>query len=119
MNTFGPTYDKATDGERLATQMETILQYVRGMTLGGSWLTLKEIARDTGFPEASISAQLRHLRKPQFGSWRVEKQRRNNRIYSLVFDETSERNYVEVTNGSWEYRILPPVPSGQMKMWRE
>src|SRR5260370_22089727 len=32
-----------------------------------TWLTLDELARLTHYPPASISAQLRHLRKPEYG----------------------------------------------------
>ncbi len=41
-----------------------------------TWLTLDEIAKLTHYPQASISAQLRHLRKPQFGGFEVEKRQR-------------------------------------------
>jgi DNA-binding transcriptional regulator GbsR (MarR family) len=44
----------------------------------GLWLTLAEISDDTGDPEASVSAQLRHLRKPRFGQHVIEKRRRSN-----------------------------------------
>ena len=41
-----------------------------------TWLTLDELAKLTHYTPASISAQLRHLRKPQFGGYRVEKRPR-------------------------------------------
>ena len=41
-----------------------------------TWLTLDELARLTHYPQASISAQLRHLRKPEYGGFVVEKQPR-------------------------------------------
>ena len=41
-----------------------------------TWLTLDELAKLTHYPPASISAQLRHLRKPQFGGYEVEKRLR-------------------------------------------
>lgn len=41
-----------------------------------TWLTLVELARMTHFGEASISAQLRHLRKPEYGAFVVEKRQR-------------------------------------------
>jgi hypothetical protein len=44
----------------------------------GLWLTLHEVSRPTLFGEASISAQLRHLRKSEYGSFRVEKRRRTS-----------------------------------------
>ena len=41
-----------------------------------TWLTLDELAMLTHYPPASISAQLRHLRKQEFGGYEVEKQQR-------------------------------------------
>ncbi len=41
-----------------------------------TWLTLEELAKLTHYPPASISAQLRHLRKPEFGGYEVEKRQR-------------------------------------------
>ena len=81
MRTFGPAYDERLDGKRIARQMDQI----RNFMLGSEWLTLNEIAAATGYPEASVSAQLRHLRKPRFGEYEVEKRRR--------------------TVGTWEYRV--------------
>src|SRR5260370_40960636 len=39
-------------------------------------LTLEELSKLTHYPPASISAQLRHLRKPEFGGYAVEKRPR-------------------------------------------
>jgi len=39
-------------------------------------LTLDELSKLTHYPPASISAQLRHLRKPEFGGYAVEKRQR-------------------------------------------
>jgi hypothetical protein len=49
---------------------------------------LFEIAAVTGDPQTSTSAQLRHLRKPRFGGYRIDKRRR------------------VATAGSWEYRLV-------------
>lgn len=62
------------------------------------WRTLSEIAQVLGYPEASISAQLRHLRKPDFGSYLVDKRRRPN------------------SPGYWEYRVRV-VHVGQLEMF--
>ena len=48
------------------------------LMIDGIWRTLEEIQRATGDPQASISAQLRHLRKGRFGGNIVDKQRRGN-----------------------------------------
>ena len=41
-----------------------------------TWLTLDELSKLTHYPPASISAQLRHLRKPEYGGFAVEKRPR-------------------------------------------
>jgi hypothetical protein len=41
-----------------------------------TWLTLDELSKLTHYPPASISAQLRHLRKPEYGGYAVEKRQR-------------------------------------------
>ncbi len=58
------------------TQRETLLTVLRMAAGYEQWLTLAELAEKTRFPPASISAQLRHLRKALYGGWVVEKRRR-------------------------------------------
>jgi hypothetical protein len=45
-----------------------------------TWLTLDELAKLTHYPPASISAQLRHLRKPQNGGFAVKKRPRTSSV---------------------------------------
>jgi hypothetical protein len=64
-----------------------------------TWLTLVELSRVTHYGEASISAQRRHLRKPQYGAFVVEKR---------------QREAAEVLGGVehgpvWEYRLSHAV----------
>lgn len=94
MGTFGPAYDESKDGARVAKQMDRVLGYC----LNGPWRSLAEIKGLTGDPESSISAQLRHLRKERFGGYIVEKRRRTE------------------ASGTWEYRVLPPLPPGQLTL---
>ena len=75
----GPAYESDVDKARLSKQHERI----RDLMLDGEWRTLGEIAAQTGDKEASISAQLRHLRKPRFGSWIVERRARSDRARGL------------------------------------
>jgi len=70
----GAEYDPALDNKRLDKQLGRVYRCM----IDGNWRTLQEIAWITGDPQASISAQLRHLRKPRFGSYRVNKRRRGN-----------------------------------------
>ena len=79
----GITINDERDNGRLQSQLTEVRLLVTNM--GRIWWTLGEIARATGYPEASVSARLRDLRKPKFGSYNVE------------------RKYVE--RGIWAYRV--------------
>ena len=65
----GPDYTPAADNKRLTSQIERVYDLMRD----GNWRTLDDINYMTGDPHASISAQLRHLRKSRFGAHTVEK----------------------------------------------
>lgn len=78
----GPKELDAADHARLGTQLDAIF----GLMRDGQWRTLAQIAAQTAYPEASVSAQLRHLRKPRFGSHDVDRRR-------VAF------------GGAWEYRL--------------
>jgi hypothetical protein len=80
----GPVYDPSHDKARLTGQIKRVY----AVMATGDWLTLHEIHQRTGDPHASISAQLRHLRKPRFGSHIISKQPRGDR-----------------GNGLWEYKL--------------
>lgn len=91
-STFGPAYDENIDSDRIHSQMDTIKQYM--LSCGSDdYKTLPEIELATHYPQASISAQLRHLLKPQFGGYVVEKRRRN----------------IASGGGTWEYRVCKPI----------
>jgi hypothetical protein len=83
----GAVFDPAFDQDRLTSQ----IQRVYAAMVGGGWRTLRELAQLTGDPESSCSAQLRHLRKPRFGSYVIAKRPRGNRL-----------------EGLWEYSLLEP-----------
>jgi hypothetical protein len=79
----GVVYDPALDDGRLRRQIGRVF----ALMSDGAWRSLQEIADATGDPHASLSAQLRHLRKRRFGGHTVEKRRRTSR------------------GGTWEYRL--------------
>ena len=60
----------------LRTQRDVLRDVMLSAAQCDTWLTLKELSRLTHFGEASISAQLRHLRKRKYGAFAVEKQQR-------------------------------------------
>ena len=67
----GPEYKPSIDNERLKNQIDRIFEFMQDK----KWRTLQEIQNETGDPQASISAQLRHLRKKRFGNHTVNKRR--------------------------------------------
>ena len=75
----GPEYQAHYDNKRLTSQLDR----VRNLMLDGAWRTLPEIHAKTGDPAASISAQLRHLRKMRFGSYLVDRRARGSREHGL------------------------------------
>lgn len=75
----GADYKPSRDDPRLSGQIRRIYD----LMLDGQWRTLAEIAATTGDPEASVSAQLRHLRKKRFGAHTVERQHRGDKSRGL------------------------------------
>jgi len=66
----GSDYNPGRDDGRLTAQYDRIFNVMND----GVARTLSQIAKRTGDPEASISAQLRHMRKARHGGHTVEKQ---------------------------------------------
>jgi len=64
-----------------------------------TWLTLEELGRLTSYPPASISAQLRHLRKTRHGGYRLKKRCR------LVPKPTAGVDAIVAHGPLWEYRL--------------
>lgn len=67
----GSDYVPELDQARLTGQIERIYN----LMIDGKFRTLSEIENETNDPQASISAQLRHLRKERFGKHIVNKRR--------------------------------------------
>jgi hypothetical protein len=116
--TFGSAFEAAKERGRIPTQMEVIRDVMLSaaecaeqilprshpqiwdtsqIAIDAGWMTLREIADLTNYAEASISAQLRHLRKPHFGGYVIVKRRRG-----------------PVMNGAWEYRIAGNCECAQL-----
>lgn len=88
----GVTYDEERDGPRLRPQLDA----VRRRMSDGQWHTLAQLSRALASdgitaPQASVSARLRDLRKPQFGGYIID------------------REYV--SDGLWRYRMSEPEAS--------
>ena len=82
----GADYVDERDRPRLTGQILRVYE----CAAGEKWHTLREIADHTGDPEASVSAQLRHLRKEKFGSHDVQRRHRG-----------------DPARGLYEYRVVP------------
>lgn len=77
----GDTYNAERDHDRLAKQ----LRAVRDLMLDGRWRTLYGLSLQSGYPEASISARLRDLRKSVYGGYTVTRR--------------------HIAHGLWEYQV--------------
>ena len=75
----GPDYSHGRDDVRLAGQIKRVYTVMSD----GQWRTLGEIEDLTNDPQASISAQLRHLRKARFGGHTVNKRHRGEPKHGL------------------------------------
>jgi hypothetical protein len=105
----GPEYDPALDDRRLTKQMGRVWTVM----LRGDWLTLREMASETGDPEASISAQLRHLRKARFGGYLIMKRRRGpdtQGLYEYRCVGRDDQGTCELCNGSGGLASIGPCP---------
>ena len=80
----GSDYDEEHDCMRLTGQRLKIFLLMED----GVWRTLREIEDLINEPQASISAQLRHLRNDKSGNFEVDKRRRG-----------------EPKSGCWEYKL--------------
>ena len=87
------------------TQLAAIRELMARARARGVWLSLGEIAEATEFGEASISAQLRHLRKAHHGGFRVEKRRRGEPRRHATTRKIRDSGRGPII---WEYRVLPP-----------
>ncbi len=82
----GPGFDEQLDGIRLRGQTMRIFRLMKDR----GWRSLEEISALTGDGAASVSAQLRHLRKNRFGAHTICKRRRGDQ-----------------SQGLWEYQLIP------------
>lgn len=91
----GPEYTEENDKERLTNQ----LMRVKILMADSTWRTLDEISSVTSDPPASVSAQLRHLRKKRFGSYTIDRRPRGDR-----------------KRGLYEYRLMPPNETSEFSI---
>lgn len=73
----GSDYVPARDNARLSSQYIEIFDLMSD----GVYRSLRDIETLTGHPPASISAQLRHMRKKRFGGHTVDKRYLGSGLY--------------------------------------
>tara|TARA_R100001530_G_C4308737_1_gene152448 strand:+ start:1129 stop:1455 length:327 start_codon:yes stop_codon:yes gene_type:complete len=88
----GSDYQSERDRPRLTSQHERVFEVMKDSFPR----TLGQIASSTGDPESSISAQLRHMRKPRFGGHTVVKEHLGSGLYT--------------------YRLIQRMPDKQLAM---
>ena len=78
-----PHFDgpKEDDEEARVSRLTGQLRDVYEALLDGERLTLGGLERKTGHPQASISAQLRNLRKARFGGFTINKKNIDGGLY--------------------------------------
>ncbi len=79
----GDDYERDRDRGRLTGQILRVYDAI----LPGRWRTLSWISSYTGDGEASISAQLRNLRKRQFGSHRIGRRHIDGGLYEYRLED--------------------------------
>jgi hypothetical protein len=89
---------RASAGRR--RQRDVLCDVMLSACRRNTWLTLEELAKLTHYPPASISAQLRHLRKREFGGYEVDKRQR----------VSGKLLRGEDFGTVWEYRLERGVP---------
>lgn len=75
----GPAYTPEYDLARLSSQQAK----VKAVMGDGNWHTIEEVTRLVGGGESSVSAQIRHLKKPRFGSNTIDRRRRGDKSQGL------------------------------------
>jgi hypothetical protein len=94
------------DARRLRSQREVIRDVMLAAADCDTWLTLGELRALTRYGEASISAQLRHLRKLENGGYEVAKRHREG--FAAAHPAADGRGECV-----WEYRVAHVIESGQ------
>ncbi len=81
----GATYEPNLDHLRLTGQIRRVYEVM----FWHEWVTLPELAQATGDPHASVSAQLRNLRKARYGGHTIERRHLGHGLfaYKLVVNK--------------------------------
>ena len=83
----GSDYNDKRDRKRLTGQCKRVYKTMET----GRWLTLDSIAAEAKAPQASVSAQIRHLRKEKFGSHTIDKRHNDNGLFEYRLQPRGEQ----------------------------
>ena len=73
----GDDIDHERDCARLTGQLKRVYEYMHTH----EWCSLQDISEATSDPEASVSAQIRNLRKDRFGAHTIDRKYHGNGLY--------------------------------------
>ena len=94
----GAEFESRRDSRRLLTQQDRIRNLLLLSTQRGNWMTVNELATALGFKNhESVGRQIRYLRKPENGGFRVERRTREG-------------------SGLAEFKLRPPEEVLQLTM---
>jgi hypothetical protein len=99
MKNGGAGSESAPAEERAPLQRDVLREVMLSAQECDTWLTLEELAHMTSYPPASISAQLRHLRKTRHGGYRLDKRCRPTAKHLSRVEDRG------VNGPVWEYQL--------------
>ena len=97
---------------RLKRQRDVLREVMESAAVCGVWMTLGEIAERTGYPPASVSAQLRHLRNGTGGyiGPRYEVKKRQRRPGLGLWEYQARKAETQLT------KRVEKLPRGRVKV---
>lgn len=86
---FGAGYNEERDKVRLTKSLQTLYDVMAAE----QWWTLKQLSQLCGVGEASISAHIRSLRRPENGGYYIEREHVENGLHKYRLDHALPTNY--------------------------
>ena len=110
-----PTKGGMYDAMRLRSQRDVIRDVMLAAAESGTWLTLAELRAMTQYGEASIPAQLRHLRKIENGGYEVVKRHREDGAVApeAATDRKEFTGSIALTEGETRNRSASSIPGNR------
>ena len=105
----GPEFVAGRDAGRLGGQIQRIWDVMSDR----QWRSLAEINAATGDPVSSISAQLRHMRKPRFGMHAVDRRNRGGGLFEYQVIPNADCPRLEKVDTPAEWGKAPELRAAQ------